>query len=659
MLGDNRLARSTDSGLTWTNLSLPPNPAVPSVNWVSVTAAGNAVSLVVSYRTTPATPGSLSQVDFFSSTDAGQNSSATYRFAEARPPVLLLGDPGSTLFLAAATLLTSTNGGLTWQTIPTTTGEFHSVALVGGSVLLAGERGLEAPDRTISQLPAGQFLKVTFDSLNGIWAGGPAGLFGFFDGSTYAETGVPEIGAVGSIAISNSNILAAGDNAVFSSTDGGAHITSHAVIADGELRARFPPLILDPVTNTTAYVAGRRAYRTTDSGNAWTALGTVDPDPTHVVVALAMPRASRTTLYAATACLPEVALVPCPTQSWVWRSANSGVTWVQVSLVPGFINRLAVDPRQPNTIYAAIGAFPAGPSVSAGFVTGDLLQSINAGTAWVSIRGTLPKVPVNSILIDAASLPANFTQPAQTLYVATDAGVFVTFNAGVQWTDLTGSVIRSLPASPVTDVALLPDGTLAAATFGIGVYTTSVSGLAAGIVVKPLSSEVNIAQGTAVATGILLTNLSLVTTTAWSLNALVPGSPCKTASGTLFPLASTEVTREFPPQVSMPALSRPSPAGSGTIRAKYSCRRARRAGARTDNDRQRQQCRWYSRKCIAALSAIMVLECEGTASAGRYRHIFNFKWRRRTDCAQRHIERCRDCRYGLYSSSDSRFRDDR
>ena len=540
-LGDTMLARSSDGGRTWTNLSLPSSgTATTPRNWISIAAAGSSVWLVASYQ--PAA-GVLSPVDFYQSADGGVTWFLTPGLTQARPPMSILALPASnTLYVAAATLSMSTNGGLTWQPVPAASSEFHSVARSAGSVLLGGERGLEAPGRTISQAPIGQFLTVSYDPLNAIWAGGPPGLFGFYTGSTSLETGVPGIRGVLAVAsATTASIFAPANSAVYASSNAGASFTSKVVIAAGELRAPYPPLIADPVLGTTAYVAGRRVYRTTNSGGTWTALGTVDPEPSRVVVALAMPPSSRTTIYAVTACLPEVALTSCPSQSWVWRSTNSGDTWIQMSTVAGFIDKLAVDPRQPARVYAAIGAFPGGPSVQASLVTGDLLLSPNNGITWISIRANLPKTSINSILIDAASLPPLINQPAQTIYAATDAGVFVTYNAGLHWTDLSGSAVRSLPPSPVTDIALLPDRTLVAATFGRGIYSMSVTGLGVGVIANPLSSEVTVTQGATITTGVPITNFSTAATNSWKLTPLDSWITVPTSTGALSPLASTQV----------------------------------------------------------------------------------------------------------------------
>ncbi len=532
ILSSEVLVRSTDGGRTWSAIAIPSNPyslGTPA-NWVSVSAGSGTLALVVSYPET-AGSGLPSQLDFYRTADGGSTWTTAFRIGQARPPVQLLTGPSSGNFTVAGnTLLTSTNDGLTWQTISTLNREFHVAAFSTGMVLVGGEKGLEAvstvsgtPPPVIANLPAVQLLGVGVDSANGIWTAGPAGLFNIrsrTDLTTIRASGVGAVGNVTAAAAGSFNVFAAGNNQVFRSSDGGAHFSASSVLPAGELRAPYPPVLLDTVT-TTAYVGGRRLYRTTDSGATWTALALVDSDPNRAVTAIASAPTSRLILYAATACLPEVALVACPATSFIWRSTNGGQTWVQTSPSPvaGFVNRIAVDPRQPNTIYAAIGGFPGGPSTSAGYVNGDLLQSTNGGGVWTSIRANLPQVPVNDVVIGGASLPPLILQPAQTLYAGTDAGVFVSFNGGVQWTDLTGSAVSSLPAAPVTDLYLQQQGgILFAATFGRGLYWTSTAGLTPTMIARPLSLDATLMQGGATTTGITFTNLSATSPASWLLS---------------------------------------------------------------------------------------------------------------------------------------------
>jgi len=539
---DHIFSRSSDGGRTWTDLSLPRSPSAPSAdtNWVTILTNGIDVFVAVSY---PATP--LSQVDFFSSSNGGNQWSGTFGIAQALPPMSLVADLSGTLYLAASNLLTSVNRGAGWTAAATKTSNFHTAAFLGNALILAGERGFDSYSlgRDITPIPVAQIFGAGIENTGQVWAGGPTGLFGLFPSSTTTKTGVTGIGAVGRVSVvsvgATPDIFAAGPNRVYQSTNGGGQFSSETVIAADELRAPYPPVVVDPVISATAYVAGRRIYRTTNSGVDWTAFNIIDEDPTRVVIALALAPTARSTLFAATACIPEVALTTCPPLSVIWRSTNAGQTWVQMSVVSGYVNRFAIDPRQSTRVYAAVGGFPAGPSASAGLIAGDLLASATAGTtgSWTSLLGNLPRTSINTVTIDPTSLPAQFTLPAQTLYAGTDAGVFVSFDAGTRWMNIS----NGLPASPITDLALLqPDGILVASTFGRGVYSGTVKGITGGLVVQPLSQEVTLMQGTTEHIGVALINTSSSATVDWQLTALdtwlVP-----LTSGTIRPSATSQI----------------------------------------------------------------------------------------------------------------------
>ena len=571
---DHAVARSSDNGRTWTNLPLSNRPISTDVQitWVHVATTAGAVLVIVSSQV-PASPSSF--MDFYRSTDGGTTWSTPVRVGDVHPPMQLLADTISgSLYIVGNSVLTSTDQGNSWLKLATTNADFHTGVFSGGILLLGGEKGLDSISlvqgtvpRSISQPPLAQLLGINLDSRNGIWAAGPSGLFGPIN--PVNETRVNGINSAGLVAsaANSSNIFAASNSQVLRSTDSGASFSSRTVIAQDELRAPFPPVLLDPVTPTTAYVAGTRLYRTTNSGQSWTGLPIVDSDTTHVVIALAMAPAQRTALYAATACLPEVTLTTCPSTSTIWRSANSGQTWIPMGSLSGYVNRLAVDPRQTNVIYAAIGAFPGGPSLSAGLLQGDLEQSTNGGTTWISIRGNLPNVPINAVLVDPTSLapvtvtfpggpgrlpipgqpfgPTIFNQPAQTLYVATDAGVFVTFDLGgggnflpaPHWIDIS----RGLPPSPITDISLRqPGGILAAATFGRGAYSISIAGLGPEVVVYPLSIDVTVMKGTRATAGVPLFNVSATSTFGWHLDAVDSWITTLQPNGTLRPRGSAE-----------------------------------------------------------------------------------------------------------------------
>ena len=515
------LVRSGDGGMTWTTVTLPPNPnaAAAKTNWVSVVARARVLSVLVSYETAP----NQSFLDFYQTDNDGTSWTEAFRIGQSRPPIALLTEPlTGNLYATGTAFLGSTNKGANWYKIAANGSEFHEAAFSGGLAFLGGSLGLETAalstgvaTRTITQLPIGQFLGVAFDSTNSLWGAGPAGLVRlspFLKGADVRVPAIREVGWVGVGTGGSPNVIASGGALAYTSVDRGGKFTTRTVFPDTELRTTYPPFVLDPVTPTTAYLAGTKLYRSTDSGTTWTALSTVDPDPTRVVVALSLPSTSRTLMYAATACLPEVARITCPNNSFFWRSADSGTTWTALGPISGIVKRIAVDPRQPATVYVATGGYSAG----------DLLQSTNAGAAWTSVSNNLPDGSINSVIIDANSPPAGLAQPFQRLYAATDSGVFVTFNAGGAWTDISGNpeFTPSLPDTPITDLALRSDGTLLAATFGRGIYWTPVTGFAPTVLASPLSLNVTLMHGTTLTTGLALTNVTPASTFGYRLNAV-------------------------------------------------------------------------------------------------------------------------------------------
>ncbi len=78
-----------------------------------------------------------------------------------------------------------------------------------------------------------------------------------------------------------------------------------------------------------------------------------------------------------------------------------------------YVNTLAIDPSNPNTIYA-------------GTIQGGVCKSTNGGDTWIQTGSGLTDLHVRSLAID----PSNPT----TIYAGTDAGgVFKSTNGGDSW----------------------------------------------------------------------------------------------------------------------------------------------------------------------------------------------------------------------------------
>jgi photosystem II stability/assembly factor-like uncharacterized protein len=84
-------------------------------------------------------------------------------------------------------------------------------------------------------------------------------------------------------------------------------------------------------------------------------------------------------------------------------------------------------------------------------------QTTTGGTSWTDISGNLPDIPANDIVLDGSN----------TLIVASDIGVYASFDNGGGWLRLGGN----LPNVVVSQLLIDPNGVIVAATHGRGIWT--------------------------------------------------------------------------------------------------------------------------------------------------------------------------------------------
>lgn len=143
----------------------------------------------------------------------------------------------------------------------------------------------------------------------------------------------------------------------------------------------------------------------------------------------------------------------------LWVSSDQGLTWrFSRPAGGGPIEALYADPNEPRLAIATAGELAEQDSAPR------VLRTFNGGLFWDDVTANLPPGDVHGAAANAAS---------GAIYVATDRGVFLAmtdlFASGeaTQWIPMG----ESLPAAPVTDVMLDPNGNqLYVAVQGYGVY---------------------------------------------------------------------------------------------------------------------------------------------------------------------------------------------
>jgi len=231
------------------------------------------------------------------------------------------------------------------------------------------------------------------------------------------------------------------NNGVFRTTNGGVSwIAATSGLSSTENRAWVAPIIHHPSTSGIFYTARQRVYKSTNNGSSWSAIsGNVNG--TNAIRELAQSKTNPSMMFATSG-------------SQVFKSTDEGVTWTNVST------------GLPNRTITSVYVHPSDASqvliTFSGFSTNKIYKSTNGGSLWTSIHGNLPDTPVNDLLI----FTENSGSP-NTYFAATDIGVFLTENNGIDWieiqTGLPNTVIMHLDYSPVNKM-------LRAGTHGRGVY---------------------------------------------------------------------------------------------------------------------------------------------------------------------------------------------
>jgi photosystem II stability/assembly factor-like uncharacterized protein len=202
---------------------------------------------------------------------------------------------------------------------------------------------------------------------------------------------------------------------------------------------------MDPERPKRVFVGSMRVWRSTDDGARWKDVtGTLDGS---FVTCIEISRADVDRIYVGTE------------NGGIFKSEDGGESWtgdVASSALPGrTVTRLCTPADDADVVYATV----------ANFGNPHLFRSTDGGATWADVDlGRLPDAPHHGIAIPSGD--------SEVVYVAGDAGVLVSRDAGASWNDLTGN----LPTVMVVDL-VLHEGTsrLLAATYGRSIWALDVS----------------------------------------------------------------------------------------------------------------------------------------------------------------------------------------
>ena len=187
-------------------------------------------------------------------------------------------------------------------------------------------------------------------------------------------------------------------------------------------------------------------WKSDDYGRTWNPI--FDSQPSQSIGAIAVAPSNANTLYVASGeglHRPDLSV-----GNGIYKSTDAGKTWQHLGLRDGEqIPSLAVDPRDPNKVFAAVLGHPYGPSEERGIYrstdggatwTKVLFKDANTGGSQVAIDPTNPDV-VYAALWESTLGPWEDGNS----YEGTKGGLFKSTDGGITWKQLT----KGLPENVV------------------------------------------------------------------------------------------------------------------------------------------------------------------------------------------------------------------
>lgn len=237
----------------------------------------------------------------------------------------------------------------------------------------------------------------------------------------------------------------------------------------------------DPVDPNTLYAGFDQLYKTTNQGNSWNVVGTMNFG---TLTDFAIAPSNTNYIYATSG-------------STIWRTTDGGINWTSITgsinTSGATISRIAVSSYDENKIWITQAGYNANQKV---------YYSANGGTNWTNISYGLPNLPANCIVAVEGS-------SSDAIFIGMDVGVYYRDNSSAYWQPY----FTGLPNVRVEDLDIFkPTMMLTASTYGRGVWECAID----QSLLAPYADFSATPTATCVGQTVQFTDHSTFTPTSWS-----------------------------------------------------------------------------------------------------------------------------------------------
>ncbi|MGA9788875.1 MAG: glycoside hydrolase, partial [Candidatus Sulfotelmatobacter sp.] len=179
-------------------------------------------------------------------------------------------------------------------------------------------------------------------------------------------------------------------------------------------------------------------WKTDDYGRTWAPI--FDHESTQSIGAIAVAASNPDVVYVASGeglHRPDLSV-----GNGIYKSTDAGKTWTHLGLRDGFqIPALAIDPRDPNRVFAAVLGHPYGPNEERG-----LFRSTDGGQTWQKVISKDENTGASDVEIDPSNpdiIYASMWEAREgpwedgNLFNGTGGGLFKSTDGGSTWHPLT------------------------------------------------------------------------------------------------------------------------------------------------------------------------------------------------------------------------------